>query len=126
MQVVLHLMFQMCLDMFLNDASLSYQYLGDSIAEDYEKRQYITSLEQNIADLVQSLKTKDEHIAYLEQNIVDHENTLKTKDGQLDQLRKFNNSLINWGLVAQSSFPQCSQFVPHADPVFLSCSAKCD
>ena len=101
----------MCLDMFLNDASLPYQYLGDSQAENYEKYKHIASLEntlktkdEHITNLENTLKTKDEHIAYIE-------NTLKTKDGQLEQLRKFNNSLINCGLKAQSSFPQCSQFV---------------
>ena len=85
--------------MFLNDASLSYQYLGDSQAENYEKYKHIISLEN-------TLKTKDERIACIE-------NTPKTKDGQLEQLRKLNNSLINLsgGLMAQSSFPQCSQFV---------------
>ena len=87
----------MCLDMFLNDASLPYQYLGDSQAENYEKYKHIASLEN-------TLKTKDEELEQLR-------NTLKTKDEQLEQLRKFNSSLINCGLMAQSSFPQGSQFV---------------
>ena len=101
----------MCLDMFLNDASLPYQYLGDSQAENYEKYKHIASLEN-------TLKTKDEELEQLRNTLKtkdeQHEqllNTLKTKDEQLEQLRKFNNSLINCGLMAQSSFPQCSQFV---------------
>ena len=99
----------MCLDMFLNDASLPYQYLGDSQAENREKSKHIAYLEQNIAELAQTLKAKDEHIAYLEQNIADHEQTLKKKD---EHIERINNSLINLsGHMAQFSFPQCSQFV---------------
>ena len=92
----------MCLDMFLNDASLPYQYLGDSQAENYEKYKHIASLEN-------TLKTKDEHIAYIE-------NTLKTKD---EHIERINNSLINLsgGLMAQISFPQGSQFVPQGPQV---------
>ena len=108
----------MCLDMFLNDASLPYQYLADSQAGNAEKYKHIASLEntlktkdEHIANHENTLKTKDEHIASLE-------NTLKTKDGQLEQLRKFNNSLINRGLMAQSSFPQCSPFVPQGPAQF--------
>ena len=96
----------MCLDMFLNDASLPYQYLADSQAENAEKYKHIASLEN-------TLKTKDEHIAYLE-------NTLKTKVERVADLEQniINNSLINSassGRMAQFSFPQGSQFVcgPH-------------
>ena len=108
----------MCLDMFLNDASLPYQYLGDSQAENYEKYKHIASLEN-------TLKTKDEELEQLRNTLKtkdeQHEqllNTLKTKDEQLEQLRKFNNSLINCGLMAQSSFPQSSQFVPQVPNQF--------
>ena len=109
----------MCLGMFLNDASLPYQFLGDSQAENYEKYKYIASLET-------ALKTKDEELEQLRNTLKtkdeQHEqllNTLKTKDEQLEQLRKFNNSLINYcGLMAQSSFPQSSQFVPQVPNQF--------
>ena len=115
----------MCLGMFLNDASLPYQYLGDSQAENYEKYKHIASLENTrktkdveLEHLENTLKTKDEELEQLPNTLKtkdeQHEqllNTLKTKDEQLEQLRKFNNSLINCGLMAQSSFPQSSQFV---------------
>ena len=94
----------MCLDMCLNDASLSYQYLGDSIAENYEKYKYIASLEN-------TLKTKEEHIKTKDEHIADLENTLKTKEEKIERL---NNSLINStssGRTAQFSFHQGSQFV---------------
>ena len=101
----------MCLDMFLNDASLPYQYLADSQAGNAEKYKHIASLEntlktkdEELEQLRNTLKTKDEQLEQLW-------DTLKTMDEQLEQLRKFNNSLINCGLMAQSSFPQCSQFV---------------
>ena len=80
---------------FLNGVSLSYQFLGDSQAQNSEKYQYIISLEN-------TLKAKDEHIINLE-------NTLRAKDEFNERL---NNSLINLsGRMAQSSFPQGSQFV---------------
>ena len=99
----------MCLGMFLNDASLPYQYLGDSQAENYEKYKHIASLENTLKTkdvelehLENALKTKDEELEQLR-------NILKTKDGHLERLQKFNSSLIHCGLVAQSSFPQGSQ-----------------
>ena len=108
----------MCLDMFLNDASLPYQYLGDSQAENYEKYKHIASLET-------ALKTKDEELEQLRNTLKtkdeQHEqllNTLKTKDEQLEQLRMFNNSLIIRGLMAQGPFPQCSPFVPQGPAQF--------
>ena len=101
--------------MFLNDASLPYQYLADSQAENAEKYKYIASLEntlkakdEHIANHENTLKTKDEHIASLE-------NTLKTKVERIADLEQniINNSLINSassGRMAQFSFPQVSQF----------------
>lgn len=106
----------MCLDMFLNDASLPYQYLGDSIAANYEKYKHIASLEN-------TPKTKDEHIAYIEntpktkdEDLERLQNTLKTKDDRIAYLEQniINNSSINStpsGRMAQFSFPQGSQFV---------------
>ena len=110
----------MWLDKLLNDASLSYQYLADSIAENYEKYKHIASLEQNIANHENTPKTKDEHIAYLKQNIINHENTLKTKGGHLERHQKLNNSLINFtpgGRMALASLSQGSQFVPQGPQV---------
>ena len=108
----------MCLGMFLNDASLPYQYLGDSQAENYEKYKHIASLENTLKTkdvelehLENALKTKDEELEQLR-------NILKTKDGHLERLQKFNSSLINCGLKAQSSFPQSSQFVPQVPNQF--------
>ena len=107
--------------MFLNDAPLPYQYLGDSQAENYEKYKHIISLEntlktkdEHIANHENTLKTKDEHIAYLE-------NTLKTKDEHLERLQKFSNSLINFtpsGRMALVSLSQGSQFVPQGPAQF--------
>ena len=108
----------MCLDMFLNDASLPYQYLGDSQAENYEKYKHIASLENTLKTkdvelehLENALKTKDEELEQLR-------NILKTKDGHLEMLQKFNSSLLHRGLVVQSSFPQSSQFVPQVPNQF--------
>ena len=101
----------MCLDMFLNNASLPYQHLVDSQAESYKKSKLLDDYRQNIVNLENTIKTKDEYIAYLvachentiktkdeelaylvaclehiERNITDHENTIKTKDRHLEQL----------------------------------------
>ena len=108
----------MCLDMFLNDASLPYQYLADSQAGNAEKYKHIASLENTLKTkdvelehLENALKTKDEELEQLR-------NILKTKDGHLERLQKFNSSLLHCGLVAQSSFPQSSQFVPQVPNQF--------
>ena len=77
----------MCLDMFLNDASLPYQYLGDSQAENAVKYKYIASLEN-------TLKTKVERVADLEQSII-------------------NNSLIN----SASTWPHGSVFFSSRLPI---------
>ena len=95
----------------MNVVSLSYQFLGDSQAQNSEKHQRIISLEntlkakdEHIIDLENTLKTKDARLIILE-------NTLKTKEAELEQLVKLN--------MVQSSFPQGSHFRGPQGPQFF-------
>ena len=93
----------------MNDASLSYQYLADSQAENAEKSKLLDDYRQNITYHEQNIAYHEQNIAYLEQNIAYHEQTLKTKD---EHIERITNSLINLsGHRAQFSYPQCPRFV---------------